>query len=77
MALSNNAAQAMAVLLDRVERLEDEKKVLSEDIAEIWKEAKGAGYDTAMLKKAHSLRKLAKDKRDVLGIYISNLDLFS
>ena len=35
----------MRTIIERIERLEEEKKALSEDIREIYSEAKGAGFD--------------------------------
>jgi len=66
----------MASFLDRIERLEEEKKALGEDISEVWKEAKDRGYDTGILRKAYSIRKMQKDARAVLHIYVDSLGLF-
>lgn len=67
----------MMRFLDRVEKLEEEKKAIGDDIKEIWLEAKSSGYDTRMLRKAHALRKMVREDRLVLGIYAEALDLFS
>jgi len=66
----------MASFLDRIERLEEEKKALGEDISEVWKEAKDRGYDTGILRKAYSIRKMQKDDRAVLHLYVDSLGLF-
>ena len=47
--------------IERVERLEAEKKDLAEQIKEVLAEAKGRGYDTKVMRKVISLRKRDKD----------------
>lgn len=44
--------------LDRIERLEEEKKGLLADIREIYAEAKGQGFDTKVMRQIIQLRKL-------------------
>lgn len=51
-------------LVERIERLEDEKKALGDDIREIYSEAKGAGFDAKILRQVIRLRKLDKPSRD-------------
>lgn len=67
----------MAQYLERVARLEDEKAVLTQDIAEVWTEAKSRGFDVAALKKVHALRKLKPEVRSVVGVYAHNLGVFN
>ena len=47
-------------LIERIERLNEEKKGIAEDIKEVFAEAKGAGYDVKAMREAIKLR--AKDK---------------
>ena len=49
--------------VERIERLEEEKKATAEDIREVYSEAKGNGYDTRALRKIIQLRKLDADAR--------------
>ncbi len=49
--------------IDRVERLEEEKKVLAEDIREVMGEAKSVGFDPKIIRKVIRLRKMDRDKR--------------
>lgn len=56
-------ADEMRLLLERAERLEDAKKELSEDIKDVWREAKARGYDAPALKGIMRLR--GKKKEDV------------
>lgn len=49
--------------IERVERLEDEKAELAEDIKEIYGEAKANGYDPKIMRKIVRMRKMDVDKR--------------
>ncbi len=49
--------------IERIERLEEEKKTISDDIKDVYSEAKGTGFDTKILKKVISLRKQDSDER--------------
>lgn len=49
--------------LERIERLEEEKSALSEDIKDIYGEAKGFGFDTKTMRKIIRLRKMDLEKR--------------
>ncbi len=52
------AADRLRSIVDRVERLEEERKGLTEDIKDIFCEAKSAGFDPKVLKQVIRLRKL-------------------
>lgn len=49
--------------IERVERLEEEKKAKADDIRDVYAEAKGAGFDTKIMKKIVKLRKSTLEKR--------------
>ena len=66
----------MATFLDRIENLEEEQKSLADDIKSVWQEAKAAGYNPKIMKRAHSLRKMDKSERVELGVYCDKLGLF-
>lgn len=51
------AADRLRSLIERIERLEAEKKALSSDIKDIYAEAKSAGFDTAVLRAIIRIRK--------------------
>ena len=59
--------------IERIERLEEEKKALSDDIREVYSEAKGAGFDVKILRQIIRLRKMdASDRNEmeeVLEVY--------
>ena len=66
----------MMALLDRIERLEEEKAALQGDISDVWSEAKAEGYSIKHLRKTHALRKLAKEDREMIATYANALHLF-
>lgn len=51
------AADRLRSLVDRIERLEEERKALSSDIKDIYGEAKSAGFDVKVLRQLIRLRK--------------------
>lgn len=76
-------AKHLRTFIERIEKLEEEKKAIGDDIKEVYAEAKGNGFDVAIMRKIVSLRKRDKDKRReeaaLLDLYASALgmDLFS
>jgi uncharacterized protein (UPF0335 family) len=73
------AGKRLKSFLDRVERLEEEKKGLAEDIKEIYAEAKGTGFDVKTMRKILKLRKMETDKRreeeELLELYKAAIGL--
>lgn len=65
--------------LDRVERLEEEKKGLADDIKDIYAEAKGVGFDVKTMRKILKLRKMEVEKRreeeELLELYKAAIGL--
>lgn len=65
--------------LDRVERLEEEKKGLADDIKMVYAEAKGVGFDTKTMRKILKLRKMEVEKRreeeELLELYKAAIGL--
>ena len=57
------AGTRLKAFIERIERLEEEKKGLQDDIKDIMAEAKGTGFDTKIIRKIISLRK--KDKQEI------------
>lgn len=55
------AADEIRTIVERVERLESERKDLAETIKEVFAEAKSRGYDTAILRKVIARRKREAD----------------
>ena len=58
------AADELRLLIERVERLEEEKKGISDDIKDVYSEAKSRGFDTKIMKQIVRLRKMEKHARD-------------
>lgn len=56
------AGKRLRAFLERVERLEEEKKGLADDIKEIFAEAKGTGFDVKIMRKILRLRKMEPQK---------------
>lgn len=53
----------LKAIVERIERLEEEKKSIADDIRDVYLEAKGNGYDSKALRKVVSLRKMDPDTR--------------
>ena len=62
--LHGAAANHLRAFVERIERLEEEKAGLADDIKEVYAEAKGNGFDTKALRRIVSLRK--KEEHDRL-----------
>ena len=66
--MSQDEAQAVAVaqlraFIERIERLEEEKKTISDDIKQIYSEAKNSGFDTKAMRTIIRLRKKKDGER--------------
>jgi uncharacterized protein (UPF0335 family) len=57
------AADVLRKYIERIERLEEEKKALAGDIREIYAEAKGNGYEPKIMRKVVSLRRMKEADR--------------
>src|SRR6188472_1060195 len=57
------AKDQLKAFVERIERLEEEKKATSDDIRDVYAEAKGTGFDTKALRTIVRLRKLDMDER--------------
>jgi uncharacterized protein (UPF0335 family) len=53
-------------LIERIERLEEEKATLAEDIKEVYAEAKGNGFDVKVMRQIIRLRKMDSNDRSEL-----------
>ena len=51
-------------LVERIERLEEDKKAIAGDIKEVYAEAKGTGFDTKIMRQLIRLRRMDKDDLD-------------
>ena len=73
------AADELRLLIERAERLEEEKKGISDDIKDVMAEAKGRGYDPKAIRKILSIRKKRKEEYQeeeaILEVYLQALGM--
>jgi uncharacterized protein (UPF0335 family) len=73
------AKDQLKAFVERIERLEEEKKATSDDIRDVYAEAKGNGFDIKALRSIVRLRKLDTDERreqqEVLETYMHALGM--
>lgn len=73
------ARDQLRAFIERIERLEEEKKTISDDIKDVYAEAKGIGFDTKAIRKVVALRKIDQSERmeqeAVLDLYLHALGM--
>ncbi len=73
------AQDQLRSFVERIERLEEEKKTIAEDIKDVYAEAKGNGFDTKVLRKVLALRKQDASERQefeaILDLYLQALGM--
>jgi uncharacterized protein (UPF0335 family) len=73
--LNSTAQTRLKTIIERVERLEEDKAAVANDIKEVFAEAKGEGFDVKILRKVIRLRKQDKAKRmeeeAILDLYLA------
>lgn len=62
--VGNVAVDQLRAIVERVERLEEEKTNIAGDVRDVYAEAKANGYDTKAIKQVVKLRKLDRHERD-------------
>ena len=69
----------LRLLIERIERLEEEKKGIADDIRDVYGEAKAVGYDTKIMRQIIRLRKMTPDDRSeqssILDTYLAALGM--
>lgn len=60
----NISAEQLRLLIERIERLEEEKKGISDDIKDVYGEAKSTGFDVKTMRTIIRLRRMEKHHRD-------------
>jgi uncharacterized protein (UPF0335 family) len=79
MSAGNVTADQLRLFIERIERLEEEKKGIADDIRDVYAESKSNGYDTKIMRQIVRLRKMNHDDRmemeAVLDTYKSALGL--
>ncbi len=58
------AGDHLKSFIERIERLEEEKKALAEDIRDVYSEAKANGFDVKVMRQIVKIRKMDKDELD-------------
>ncbi len=73
------AAQQLRQFIERIERLEEEKKGIADDIKDVYLEAKSNGYDTRAMREIVRLRKLEthvrRENEDLVETYKCTLGI--
>ena len=64
MSEGNVAADQLRLFIERIERLEEEKKGIADDVKDVYAEAKSNGYDTKTMRSIVRLRRMEKHARD-------------
>jgi uncharacterized protein (UPF0335 family) len=78
MSKTNFAKDQLKTIVERIERLEEEKAALAADIKEVYAEAKGNGFDVKILRKVIRIRKMDATERsteeEMLDLYLSAIN---
>ena len=73
------AAGQLRALIERIERLEEEKKTIADDIKDVYAEAKGNGFDVKAIRTIVRMRKQDQAEREeaetILDLYLSALNM--
>jgi uncharacterized protein (UPF0335 family) len=69
----------LRAFVERIERLEEEKRTIADDIKDVYAEAKGNGFDVKIMRKVVSLRRQDLNKRreeeEILDLYLAALGM--
>jgi uncharacterized protein (UPF0335 family) len=73
------AADQLKSIIERIERLEEEKKAIADDIKDVYGEAKANGFDNKILRKIVALRKKdhaeRKEEEAIMELYLEALGM--
>lgn len=71
--IDNSTANQLKLFIEKIERLEDERSELSENIREVFSEAKAVGFDPKVMKQLIKIRKMKQEdfqeQEELLDIY--------
>lgn len=80
MTIGNNSEAELKALIERVERLEEDKKAISEDIKNVYAEAKITGFDVKAMRRVVAERRLdleeRKERRAIFDLYADKVNLY-
>jgi len=68
--MANTTDDRLRLLIERIERLEEEKKGIAEDVRDVYAEAKAVGYDAPTMRKVIKLRKQQPDERSEAAVLL-------
>lgn len=72
-------ASHLRAFIERIEKLEEEKRAIADDIKDVYAEAKGNGFDAKIIRKIVSMRRMDRDKRreeeEMLDLYLTALGM--
>lgn len=81
MVIGSNSNGQLRSLIERIERLEEDKKAIAGDIKEVYAEAKANGFDTKIMRKVVALRKKEaaerKEEQSLLDVYMTALGMIA
>jgi uncharacterized protein (UPF0335 family) len=73
------SAQRLKSFIERIERLEEEKKAMGADVREVYAEAKSSGFDVKIMRKVIALRKMDAAERQeqeaLMQVYIDAIGM--
>ncbi len=76
---SGISADRLRSIIKRIEKLEEDKAAVSEDIKEVYAEAKGTGFDIKVIRQIVRMRKIEVEKRreheELLELYMSAIGM--
>ena len=77
--INPNTAGQLKAFIERIERLEEERRTITEDISQVYSEAKGNGFDPKIVRKIVALRKQDANERremeEILETYLRALGM--
>lgn len=77
--VSGVSGKRLQAFFDRIERLEEEKAALAEDIKDVYAEAKAVGFDVKIMRRIMRLRKMDVEKRreenELLELYMAAIGM--
>lgn len=75
----NTTGEELRLLIERIERLEEEKKAIADDIKDVYSESKSRGFDAKVMRQIVRLRKMESHARQeweaVLETYMTALGM--
>jgi uncharacterized protein (UPF0335 family) len=73
------SGERLKSIINRIEKLEEDRAAVSEDITEVYAEAKGTGFDVKIIRQIIKLRKQELEKRreesEILDLYMSAIGM--